>query len=780
MTTVEDTNGNGIKVSPSVYNKRTVAPKTTPIPVPPKFKLDEKIEYPGGNYDSSLHLFYITAMAVEGNDGVNSKLVIKHRPTKTDASEMVIPLNGHGWDEFEKPDLERQFDNNFLLAVQYTEEQERKLLALRQELITHVYDYFHNNEVGKSIMEYVRKRSEIQQQKLDAADAAHYDKVVRETAEHIMAKYHIATIWETGDMLYFKDGKHVLGAERIIDEEAFALFQYDARTYMIEEVKKAIRRQTYHDLTEFDADLNIQNVKNGLYHVKEKILTPHTPDYLSLDQKDVTYVPGAKCPRFEQFLTDVNYPSQVKTTKQSCAYTFYRDTPHEIYVILVGFGWNGKTILTKVMTRLHGRENVSHVPLNDINKDLFALSGLERKDLNIDNEPSGGLIKNSAILKKLTGQEYIRVQEKYIKAHEAKLHAKIWVSTNDVPDIPDESIGRFRREIAIMFPYTFKPNPDPDNPMEKLEDPEIEDKLTTEEELSGIFNMLMDELHDILYKQNKRVYIDMQDIEARKKHREMLKRPIEFFVDEVIDLPYSMYDDYVRKDDLFKIYEQFCRINNLNPTNKEDFGRSLVKVIGKDKIKDGRDTNKDPVTKKRPTIWKGIKVKPEWLDEDKRLRQTSIFERAADDDEEREQGEENQSYKEQIPMSGMSEINGQNDLSVQENVVIYDDNSRSNIACDTTPSPVLEPKKPENDVSSLTIPDMSDKPRNIFYEIMDKAMLNEQGNNKGYFTKDDWTVRLLFLPDEKWTEDQAEQTLLALIEDGEVTEIEEGRFRPKI
>ncbi|MDQ4066583.1 MAG: phage/plasmid primase, P4 family, partial [Thermoproteota archaeon] len=670
MTVVEATPNDKIKISSNVYSKRTVAPKTTPIPVKPNFKLDEKIQYPGGYYDSSLHLFYVEYLAVEGNDGLNSKLVIKHRPTKSGATEIVVPLNGHGWDEYEKPELEKQFDINFLALVEYTEEQERKLLKLKEELIAYLYEYFHDNVVGKGVMEYVRKRSEIQQQKLDAADAAHYDKVVRETAEHIMAKYHIATIWETGDMLYFKDGKHVLGAERIIDEEAFALFQYDARTYMIEEVKKAIRRQTYHDLSEFDADLNIINIKNGLWHIKEKILTPHTPDYLSLNQKDVTYVPTAKCPRFEQFLNEVHYPSQIKTMKQSAAYTFYRDTPHEIYVILVGYGWNGKTILTKVMTRLHGRENVSHVPLNDINKDQFAASGLERKDLNIDNEPSGGVIKNSAILKKLTGQEYVRVQEKYVKAHDAKLHAKIWVSTNDIPDIPDESIGRFRREIAVMFPYTFKPNPDPDNPMEKLEDPELEEKLTTDEELSGIFNMLMDELHDILYKQKKRVHIDMQDIEARKKHREMLKNPMKFFVDEVIDLAYSTSDDSVRKDNLFKIYEQFCRLNNLIPTNNAEFGKSLVRVVGKDRLQDGRETEKDPVTKKRPTIWKGIKVKPKWLDEDQRLRQTSLLERSEDEEEEDEEQQEesassvsattqsgrhqNQSEEEQKPLSGMS------------------------------------------------------------------------------------------------------------------------------
>ena len=798
--TVEATNDKGIKIS-KLYSKRTVAPKTTPIPVPPNFKLDEKVEYPGGYYDSSLHLFYVTAMAVEGNDGMNSKLVIRHYQTKTDATEMVVALNGHGWDQYEKPDLEKQFDINFFALVEYTEEQERKLLKLKEELIAYLYDYFHDNVVGKGIMEYVRKRSEIQQQKLDAADAAHYDKVVWETAEHIMAMYHIATIFETGDMLYFKDGRHVMGAERIIEEEAFALFQYDARSYMIEEIKKAIRRQTYHELPEFDADPNIINIKNGLWHIKEKTLTPHTPDYLSLNQKkDVTYNPNAPCPKFEDFLNDVLYPSQVKTMKQCAAYSFYRDTPHEIYVIQVGHGNNGKTKMNNVMIKLHGEDNVSFVALNDITtkSDKFALADLEGKDLNIDDEPSKGIITDIGLIKKLTGNQKVRVQQKFVKAHDARLHAKLWFSTNEIPDIADNSVGRFRREVVIMYPYTFKPNPDPNNPMEKEEDPYIEEKLTTEEELSGIFNMLMDELHDILYKQNKRVYIDMQYIEARKKHREILKRPIEFFVDEVIDLYHSTYDDdSVRKDNLFKIYEQFCRVNNLNPISSVEFGRSLVRVIGKDRLQDGREKDKDPVTKKRPTIWKGIKVKPKWLDEDQRLRQSSLLEKSEEDEEEEEEQEQsttnqssatsegrssspqNQSEEEQKPlsgMSGMSGINGQNNFSSDKNNINSGDNSRSNIACDTTLSPVLEPKKPENADRSMTIPDMSDKFRYLLQEIAPKCILDGLGNNKGYFTLQEWVQRLMFLPNDHWTQDQAEQTLQALIDERKIVEFQRGKF----
>src|SRR5688500_17658430 len=204
-------------------------------------------------------------------------------------------------------------------------------------------------------------------------------------------------------MLYFKEGMHVFEAERIIEEECHRLFQYDARTWMIEEIKKAIKRQTYHDLSEFDADINIINVKNGLYHIREKILTEHRPDYLSLNQKPIIYDPDAKCPEFEKFESGCLYPSQIKTVNQCAAYTFYRDNPYEHYVIHVGYGWNGKSKLNNAMEKMHGRENVSHVPFNDISKDPYALADLEHKDLNIDNEPSGGIIKNTAILKKLSG-----------------------------------------------------------------------------------------------------------------------------------------------------------------------------------------------------------------------------------------------------------------------------------------------------------------------------------------------------------------------------------------
>lgn len=51
-------------------------------------------------------------------------------------------------------------------------------------------------------------------------------------------------------------------------------------------------------------------------------------------------------------------------------------------------------------------------------------------------------------------------------------------------------------------------------------------------------------------------------------------------------------------------------------------------------------------------------------------------------------------------------------------------------------------------------------------------MTENQGDNKGFFTKDDFIYILLMLPD------QTEQTLCVFVEESELQEIEPGRYKP--
>ena len=134
-------------------------------------------------------------------------------------------------------------------------------------------------------------------------------------------------------------------------------------------------------------------------------IKPHTPDHFSVDQKPILYDPKSKTKCFGKYLKDVLYPSEIRTAVEMMAYTFYRDNPFETINILFGYGANGKSVFTGLLTALHGTKNISNVPLSAIIKNPFALSDLEYRDINIDTELSSATIHDTAVLKKLTGRQ---------------------------------------------------------------------------------------------------------------------------------------------------------------------------------------------------------------------------------------------------------------------------------------------------------------------------------------------------------------------------------------
>jgi phage/plasmid-associated DNA primase len=99
-------------------------------------------------------------------------------------------------------------------------------------------------------------------------------------------------------------------------------------------------------------------------------------------------------------------------------------------------------------------------------------------------------------LKKLTGRQPVRIERKNQRAYDALLFAKLIFSANKIPETQDESDAYFRREIIISFPNRFEDG--------KGADPNLLRKLTTEEELSGIFNVLMPTLRRVL---NKSIFV---------------------------------------------------------------------------------------------------------------------------------------------------------------------------------------------------------------------------------------------------------------------------------
>ena len=448
----------------------------------------------------------------------------------------------------------------------------------------------------KSIRDEERQKHAQEEKKRDD------DQIIADATEAILGMYNFVTIEENDTIYYYENGRYIAGGEVLIKEACWNLYGYELNIRMRSEIQEYIKSRSYHKLSEFDTDLNIINLDNGLYDIRSDTLKPHTHEYLSMNQIPVSYVSGAKPKLFGKFLSEVLYPGEIKTTVELMAYTFHRDNPFEVIVILQGDGSNGKSIVFGILTALHGPHNVSNVSLKTLMERPFGLFDLLGKNCNLDAELSSGKIEDTAILKKVTGRELIRVEQKNQKAFDARIYAKIWLSANTIPDSSDQTDAWFRRNVIIAFPNKFDINEDLERGIQRL-DPNLIYKLTTPEELSGIFNVMMNALRRII--KNKAISIPQRTIEQRRIRYEMAVDPIRGFLDEAIDED-SDDDDTTTKDVMYAAYLEFCKTYKLNGGTKDAFSKLMKK-----RHKEDKSIRHE---KKVYRVWIGMKLTEQYLD----------------------------------------------------------------------------------------------------------------------------------------------------------------------
>ena len=129
--------------------------------------------------------------------------------------------------------------------------------------------------------------------------------LIEQAAEDILSKHHFLTIEESKEILVYQNGVYVTGGETLIEKLAEKLFRYDLNNRILTEIKGHIKRKTYKSIKELDKDINVINLRNGLYDINKNELRSHSPDYYSINQKNITYNSKARPRLFGRFLSQV-------------------------------------------------------------------------------------------------------------------------------------------------------------------------------------------------------------------------------------------------------------------------------------------------------------------------------------------------------------------------------------------------------------------------------------------------------------------------------------------
>jgi putative DNA primase/helicase len=219
--------------------------------------------------------------------------------------------------------------------------------------------------------------------------------------------------------------------------------------------------------------------------------------------------------------------------------------------------------LLNLIERFLGPQNVSGETIGRLHHREFSIANLHRKMVNIDADISSGMMfKNTGILKKLTGNDLQIGEYKFEKAFEFRNYAKLIFSCNAIPKMEDLTDASLRRLIIIIFKEQF---------FGDKEDPNLIEKLATEEEFSILLHELLSRLPRIL-EQGIRKVTNETMAETYEKYSKG-SDPIKYFNQKAI--VYAL-GSKVSKADMYRHYKGFCREKGFVLQSEQSFSRYLT------------------------------------------------------------------------------------------------------------------------------------------------------------------------------------------------------------
>jgi P4 family phage/plasmid primase-like protien len=216
------------------------------------------------------------------------------------------------------------------------------------------------------------------------------------------------------------------------------------------------------DWVDMGLEPGLTAVENGLLNLeKGEIIRDLRPDDRVIVKLPVTWEGmDAEYDEWESYLK-----TSVETTGRPVLQEYVGlclDTDHYPYkkaLMLLGGGDNGKGVFEGVITKMLGNDNVSNDDLRDMGNQ-FGLQRLRTMAVNINSDIHGGKIKETSMFKKLTGEDYVRVEPKHQTATQMKNPAKMIFAANSIPSVEDAQRAFYARWLLVQFPTRFTKDPD--------------------------------------------------------------------------------------------------------------------------------------------------------------------------------------------------------------------------------------------------------------------------------------------------------------------------------
>jgi putative DNA primase/helicase len=357
------------------------------------------------------------------------------------------------------------------------------------------------------------------------------------------------------------------------------LQQRKNRKTMIEDAKSVYPVR----MSLFDSSKFLFNCQNGTLDMNTLEFKPHDPHDFITKISPAVYDPDARCPRWDQFVDEVmqGRSAVAKYLQKAVGYSLTGDTSLECLFIMYGpTTRNGKTTTIDTILKLMGEYGRSakpdmlasnfRGPSNGApSEDVARLAGARFVGI---SEMEQKLTINASLTKQLTGNNKITARFLHENSFEFHLQAKIFIDTNHLPNVNDQTLFESGRIKIIPFNRHFE---------EHEQDKSLKSTLTDDTALSGILNWAVEGYR--LYKsEGLDEPDDVKSATAQyRQDSDRISQFIDAWLEEGRDENHQPYEVPVKA--AYRVYSRWCDDMNYRPENYKNFRAAMEKTFELDK-----------------------------------------------------------------------------------------------------------------------------------------------------------------------------------------------------
>lgn len=439
-------------------------------------------------------------------------------------------------------------------------------------------------------------------------------------AKEIEKKNHIYTLKNDNklEVWIYKDGIYSPNGISEIKVQIRDILLSAYYETIVKEIISKIETDTMIDSDEFlkkihnRKNISLLPMQNGIFNLETKKIIPFDPSYVFLNKLPISYNPKAICTNIEKhFKAILNKEEEINLLYEIIGFCLWKDYFIEKAIIFEGDGRNGKSKTQELIRRLMGVENCCAVPVSEISEDSFSVAVLFGKMVNLAGDLSNIEMKETGLLKRSIGRDLLSCKRKFMNNIDFVNYAKHIFSCNELPKVYDTTKGFWERWIMIKFNNEFVQKTDweklseSEKKTKKLIDPEILNKITSQEELEGLFIKALQGLDTI--RKNKEFSYSISS-EDNKRYWKSKSDSFKIFSEETIVKSDDL--DYITKQEVRNKYHSYCEKYKVRGASDK-----AIKVILEESFGVSEDRNliptgikfDDKMQYKQEYIWLGIK-----------------------------------------------------------------------------------------------------------------------------------------------------------------------------